>query len=296
MNILLTGGNGFVGKRLINMLTLERPNDRLFLLSSSVISGFQCILHKNYTFSIQDFLSAGLDSVDCIIHLGAYTPKSSSDANHIDSSISNIVNTRYLLQHLPSKPKKFIFISTLDVYGECDVIDEESPVAPSGLYGQSKLFCEMMLESYCKEEGIVLQILRLGHIYGPGEDAYQKLIPNSIRSILNGNTPVIYSDGTELRSFLYIDDCCRMIISAIDLDDSKGIINIVSPHAYSVIEIMNMIIKISGYDLVVNVLHQPNKTRNFIFSADKMHNCLGYEQVSLEEGLRKEYRSMEIQQ
>ncbi|MFX4253329.1 NAD-dependent epimerase/dehydratase family protein, partial [Aliarcobacter butzleri] len=119
-----------------------------------------------------------------------FTPKSGIEANDINKSNANIFNTKYLLDNLPNFPEKFIFLSTLDVYGKIEtIIDESSFTNPLTMYGWSKLYCEKLLENWSKENNIILQILRIGHIYGKGEKAYKKVIPITIQKLKNGENP-----------------------------------------------------------------------------------------------------------
>src|SRR3546814_5345856 len=96
-----------------------------------------------------------------------------------------------LLESLPSRPATFVIFSTIDVYAPVDsgCLTEASPVDPPSLYGASKFFCEKLVAAYAMDHGYDHAILRIGHTYGPGEDAYEKLIPQAIRALLEGKAP-----------------------------------------------------------------------------------------------------------
>ncbi len=292
MNILVTGATGFIGKNVLATLVsnIQHQYDKIIILSKDKVADFICINHNNYQFSIQDFIDQGIRSIDIVIHLGAFTPKTSAESNDIEKSVSNIVNTQYLINNLPSKPKKFIFTSTLDVYDNINgVIVEGTAAIPSSLYGQSKLFCEKMLEEWAIKNDVIIQILRLGHIYGNGEDAYQKIIPQTIRKVLQGDSPYIFSDGREKRSFIHVTDCCKLILKAIELCNYKKPINIVSNQKISILDLVEMIIEVAGCKVKPIIQNHTVKTRDLVFDNSKMEHYLGSESITLKDGLREEY-------
>ena len=169
MNILITGANGFIGRKLLEVIcnNTSYRTYNIVLLTSKEMLGYTSIIHNNYSFEKADFLRKGIQYIDVLIHLGAFTPKSTSESNQIEGCISNIINTEYLLNNLPSIPKKIIFLSTLDVYGTVsNIISEDSHTIPETLYGHSKLFLEKMILEWSKINKVTPQILRIGHIYG----------------------------------------------------------------------------------------------------------------------------------
>lgn len=292
MNILITGATGFIGRNLLQVIETNSAykNNEVILLTSKEIVGYKCIIHNNYTFSKYDFMEKGINEIDIVIHIGAYTPKTSLEANKVKESVLNIANTECLLDSLPSIPKKVIYLSTIDVYGTVTgIIKEETPTVPCTLYGQSKLFIEKMLERWAEEKNVILQILRIGHIYGEGEDAYKKILPMTIKMILESKSPAIYTDGKEKRSFLYITDCCNLILKSIELDEYVGPINVVSDKEVSILELVNIIIEVSGRNIKPIVKNKNANIKDFIFNNDKMIKYLGAESVSLREGIIKEY-------
>ena len=173
------------------------------------------------------------------------------------------------------------------------VISEDSITAPSTLYGLSKLFTEKLLAEWATKNEVIFQILRIGHIYGEGEDAYQKIIPLSIKQILNNEAPVIYSDGQEKRTFLYIEDCCRMILKSLELEEYKGPINIVGSFPITIINLIKLIIETSEKNLTPIVQNSDTNTKDFIFNNEKMINYFGKESTLLQEGIKREYEYFE---
>lgn len=290
-NILITGANGFIGSKLLNHISsVIDKKSKIILLSSTASQEYEYVLHKDYQFTADDFSDKGFDCIDIVIHAGAFTPKSSAEANLYNENFENVIRTNYLLNNLPNIPGKVIFLSTLDVYIKTTaIIDENTLLSPSGFYGSCKLFCEKMIEQWGKNVNCKVEILRLGHIYGSGEEAYKKLIPQAIRSILQGKNPIIFSEGTEKRSYLHIDDCVRAIWNATLLKEDAGPINIVSGKAYAIKDIIQKLIDISEKDLNIEVLNKPIIVWDILFNAEKMKRYLTNEQIDIAEGLKEEF-------
>jgi nucleoside-diphosphate-sugar epimerase len=290
--ILLTGGSGFIGSHLLKTLR-QHPKYctyELVLLSSKPIEGFKTVLHQRYTYTKDAFYSQGIYEIDIVIHLAAFTPKSAAAANNVPECNSNISSLQNLINQLPSIPKKFIFFSTLDVYKTVDdkIISENSLTEPATLYGWSKLYGEKMLEVWSSNENIILQILRIGHIYGSGEEQYQKIIPVTIRKAFENKSPEIFTKGDELRSFLHVSDCVNASIASIELEKYKEPINIVSGRALPVKQIVQIIVDKINPHLQVIVKGNDIPVRNLVFDNRKMHQYLVKEEVPFEAGIVEE--------
>lgn len=288
-NILLTGSSGFIGRHIINNISALDKQYRIFGFSSGDSSGANIKYNPLHNFK-SIFNSLKIDKIDFVIHCGAFTPKNPNEANSFENNF-NIISTINLLQSLPSLPQKIIYISTLDVYQKSDeIISETSKVNPLNLYSRSKYYCEELLVNWGIENNVIVQVLRVGHIYGPGEERYQKLIPTIIKNVKNNIRPTLYNNGVDLRSFLYIEDCVQSIINALKLSDSVGIINIVSKFPYTVKEITELIIEISGKKIIPNYISVEGlKSTNWIFDNQKMEKYLHVERIGIKEGLSKEF-------
>lgn len=289
--LLLTGITGFIGSNFLRFIEKEHTNDyEIVLLSSIENEDYKSVIHKNYTFTKNDFFDKNIKKIDIVIHIGAFIPKSGIDANNIEKSNSNINNTKYLIDNLPNIPSKFIFLSTIDVYGRVESIINENILAnPITLYGWSKLYCEKMLENWAKDNSVTIQILRIGHIYGKGEEAYKKVIPVTIQKLKDGKSPQIFGSGSEKRSFLHVYDACNLILKSIGLEKYEGVINLCSANSYTIKEIIEMLIKISATNLQVEYIKTETKGVDFEFDTLKMDKFLGYEKVNIKDGLTDEY-------
>jgi UDP-glucose 4-epimerase len=295
MKLLLTGASGFIGSALLAALRKDYPEQvsDTILLTSKSINGFTCVLHHDYSFETEDFLKHGIDRIDTVLHLGGFIPKSSKEANSVVKSNNNIVTTQRLLENLPSNPSKFLFASTIDVYAN-DValpIRETSLTIPGSLYGWSKLYCEKMLQSWGHHNNISMTILRLAHIYGRGEAAYQKLIPTAMRNLIHGVEPCLYTTGTERRAFLHVTDCCHFILQlALSTGNTDSPINIVSENSYSVRDWLTKIIDVTQSDVSIKEARSPSEGRDITFDTTILQKWVGSEKVAIDQGLQDEYK------
>lgn len=295
MNVLITGAGGFIGLNLIKYIEKSNlfSNDKIIILGNREYEKYVNIEHSNYRFTKEQFTKKDIYNIDVLIHLGAFIPKSRIDVNNIDKSFSNLKNTITLLQNIPGKPKKVIFTSTIDVYENTnDKIDELTKTDPISLYGWSKLICEKFIEEYGVQNNVIVQILRIGHIYGNGEEKYQKLIPISIKNAIQGKDLQLNTNSYELRSFLHVKDCCKCILKSTELNYSAGPINVVSKQTIAIKDLLERIIEISKKNLSIQINEQSKNTRNLSFKNDKMIQLLCQESINFEEGLAEEYGYM----
>ena len=284
---LLTGSNGFIGKKIVSYIKENYCVDDFLLLSSKKNSEFETVVYSEYT----NLPSLKMYEIDTVFHLGSYIPKSPSEANDIEKCNSNISFTTSLLKILPNSVKNIIYISTIDVYGNLsEVINEESVVAPKTLYGHSKLYCENIVKIWANEHSKILQILRLGHIYGRGEEEYKKMIPTFIKNILLNKDINIINGGSDKRSYLHVSDCVRAIYASSALSSSAGIVNIVSGKAWTVKDIATELSCFSEKEISFNYISDPLVERNdFLFNNSKMKKLLCEESFSMKVGLKDEF-------
>lgn len=288
MKVLLTGARGFIGR---NVLRRLKDMVDVVAFSSSSINGVKTILHNNYYFANDFFLTADMSDITVLIHIGAFTPKDSSLANDKHGYLENIRTTQALLSVDLPNLKRIIFISSLDVY-KCsnERIDETSAVEPSSLYGESKLICEQLIRKYCDDQKIIFQILRLGHVFGPGEDHYKKLIPMLIKQCLMEDKMTIFGDPAARRSFIYIDDVVTAIIGAINLPQENDLINVVGGDAITIDEIAMLIKEISCKNVQIFYTHPEYPSKSVVFNNGKMVRLLfNSPLIDYKTGLTNEY-------
>ena len=288
--ILLTGTGGFIGKHLVEFIISKYPNMELAALTNSDIKSIHCINHNEYNYELSNFPKKIIDRIEVILHLGAFIPKSRMESDDILKCNKNISSTKSLLRlELPSV-KKVIYISSIDVYDNTNqIIDERTATEPGTLYGWSKLYCEKMVQSHCDALNIDAVILRLGHVYGPGEEFYQKLMPVTMNNILAGQSPAVFGDGSDLRSFIYVGDVVRTITAAIENPIDDNIINVVHHESYTILDIVQKIIAISHKNISIQFKAGSSMKRNLMFDNGRLRKKLCPSLTNIDEGLKLEW-------
>lgn len=291
--ILLTGAGGFIGKKLLIQLISVYGKNNIVALTSKPLESCNYLLHESYTFSSDFFFLNGYsEKIKTIIHAGAFTPKNGKEANDITNCNSNIFGLGKVLECDFLNLEHIIYLSTIDIYdSNVNVITENSFVSPVSLYGYSKLYGERMIIAWANKKNKRYQILRVGHVYGPGEEAYQKIIPITIKKIINNETLQILGTGNEIRSFIYVDDVIQAILKSILLVNNN-IINIVGQQQITIDQLVNILSGLSNVKLNIQIIPQPNKGKDYIFDNSKMKELLLSAEIPLIEGLKKEFNYM----
>lgn len=294
----MSGARGFVGAATVRRLA-RMPETTVVALGRSRPDGPADPNVHWVESSLEDlrpshWRSAAWTTFDAVIHLAAFTPKSGAMRDSAQEIIAaNIVGLQALLTSFISPPGRLIFCSTLDVYSRLafeQVVTERSPVGPTGLYGLSKLFGEGLVEAYARSSGTECVTLRLGHIFGPGEERYAKLVPETIRRVLANQPPRIAGDGNEQRDLLYIDDAAEALVRSCTavLNDTR-VVNIARGVSNSILEVVSTIAAEAGYRGAPERLPRPADAYSTIFDTSLMKRVLGeWTFVPLAEGLRRE--------
>jgi nucleoside-diphosphate-sugar epimerase len=289
--ILVTGASGFIGRRLVTrlrdggearVLALERTpsaqtqTDRLSVALEA--------LDRDY------WKRLGIGAIEVIFHFGAYIPKNATSADLVQPIVaSNVQGTAALLASLPNTPDRFIFASSVDVYRRVDgrKIDEASEVGPTTLYGASKFFGEELVRSYARSTGSSYSILRLGHIFGPGEERFQRVIPSLIRAMLSRRQPQLSGDGATERDYLYVDDAVDAVVAASALRERIHPLNVVRGESISILDLAKLIADLTGYE--GRFSFSGSNGDSLRFDNGEMLRELGVRSfVSLREGLARE--------
>jgi len=295
--IVLTGATGFIGQHLLRRLCKE-SRIRLVVVSRREVADLadNALLVRTPLEALtpHTWKRVGVQSVDVLYHLAGFTPKSPDAGNALEAVYrDNLDGTRALLESFPALPQRVVFASTVDVYlapAQNTVLRESSPLSPANLYAASKLFCEEVVRQSCRGHGSSYAILRYGHIFGPGEEAYRKVIPQAIRAVLQGESPVLYGDGSAMRDFLYIDDAVEATLRAGSSREAElGPLNVVRGGSEPIRTIVESVARLAGFQGEIRYLPDKPSGTSLRFDPARLRECLGdWGFVPIEEGLRRE--------
>jgi UDP-glucose 4-epimerase len=300
--IVLTGANGFIGRHLLDRLLTDeitrvvvigrrRPDalrDRDIFLESDLNA-----------LSAERLAEVWSGEVDTVFHLAAAMPKNREQANQWESMLrGNVEATGRLLHALPRAPRRFVFVSSIDVYrlpvlGE--PITEQTPVEPATTYGAMKICAEHLVRIEAHRRRFDYTVLRLGHIYGPGEEAFEKLIPGTIRGLLRGRVPVMFGAGHVLRDFLFVTDAVEAFLRSASSPTAIGqTINIVSGRSVTLRETLETLVQVSGRSVAIDIRADQPDGISFRFENSRMCRLLGeWPLTPLTDGLQREFAHAE---
>lgn len=296
--ILVTGAGGFIGRHLAARLRQSDAARVLALGRSLRNERSEDVLAVELEHLTASFWRSNrVDSIDVVFHFGAYMPKNYAEANVAGPIIaSNIQGTAALLESLPSVPGHVVFASTVDVYKRRQgcILDEQSGLGPTTLYGASKLFAEQLVRSYAARTRCRYSILRLGHIFGPGEERFEKVIPNLIRAMIRGDVPQLSGNGSTLRDLLYVEDAVEAVVTASKRNGSADPLNIVRGESIAIVDAARLIAEIVGY---AGPFHFSGENGESLrFNGARMKEVLRIERFTpIEEGLAREVASFRRQ-
>ena len=290
MKIAFTGASGYIGK------TFKRVYQKLDLVSLSYD------LQKGEYFSLNDVTTPSieqfLDPIEVLIHLGSFMPKNIQEAQDKVSSKKNMESTIKLLTYRLPSLKHIIYISTIDVYDFTFKVSEKTKPNPKTEYAISKFACENIVKQFAEERGILFSILRVGTVYGPGEDSFQKVIPTMLKEFILKNQITIYDNGSVRRNFLYVDDVAKMIGEVVFASRKNKLINLIGLHSTSIRELadiiqllkpehkasikeINSIAPSSDHDFDTTFLNSNFPNFKFMSITDGLNNELNFIQNSL---------------
>lgn len=305
MNILVTGGAGFIGSNFVNRLFAREYDidfNQVYILDSLTYAGSKSNLNQSVlndprlhfiVGSINDKVLVGelVTKVDTIVNFAAESHVDRSIENPELFLVTNVLGTTNILNALVGKnDKKLVQISTDEVYGSIDhgSWDEFSEVSPNSPYSASKASADLLCKAFHKTYGVNVVMTRCSNNYGPNQFP-EKLIPLTVKKLTSGESVPIYGDGLQRREWIHVDDHCLGIALVLSKGRSGEIYNIGSGIEIENIRLVEFIITHLGLDLsqISHVADRLGHDSRYSVNFEKIVNELGYAtKVSFEQGMR----------
>ncbi|MGZ5310505.1 MAG: NAD-dependent epimerase/dehydratase family protein [Solirubrobacterales bacterium] len=306
MKALVTGARGFAGSWLARLLLAEGAEVVGFDRDEKRPSGLAMHgIEAEVTEELGDLRDAERvaeivhgHSVDTVFHLAAQPIVGNANASPVPTFEVNIAGTWNLLEACRAEEvERVVFASSDKAYGPHEVLpyEESAALQPIYPYDVSKAAADLIARSYWHTFGLPVAVTRFANIYGGGDFNFSRLVPEVVTAVLDGRRPVIRSDGSPERDFLYVEDVARAYLAlarALDEGSARGeAFNAGWSRPNSVREVVDTICEIAGSGVAPDYRGEGNPAgeidRQYLAAA-KIREVTGWRpQVELREGLER---------
>jgi len=256
MRTLVTGGAGFIGSHLCERL-LDRGDeviclDNFFTGRRSNVEallgrpGFEIIRH--------DVIEPILLEVDRIFHLACPASPVHYQYNPVKTVKTNVMGTINMLGLAKRVRARLLHASTSEVYGDPEVHPQPetywgnvNPIGPRSCYDEGKRVAETLCFDYHRQNDVDIRVVRIFNTYGPRmlrDDG--RVVSNFVVSALNGDDITVYGDGSQTRSFCYVDDLVAGLIAMMDQGSEIGPVNLGNPEEFTILQLAELILDLTG--------------------------------------------------
>lgn len=304
-NVLVTGCTGLLGSWLTKSLSEKGANTIGLIRDSVPKSNLNRSGISNEITTIRGeiedyFLLERIINeyeIDAVFHLAAQTIVTIANRNPISTFKANIEGTWNVLEACRRAPliRRVIVASSDKAYGDQQKLpyDEGTPLEGRHPYDVSKSCADLLCRAYYETYGLPICVTRCGNFYGGGDLNFNRIVPGTIRSVLNGTRPIIRSDGMSLRDYFYVKDGVgSYLLLAEKMDDSHihgEAFNFSNEKPMTVLEIVHKVLEAMESDLKPLVLNKiANEIKDQYLLAQKARGLLGWRPMyAIEDGMRE---------
>lgn len=267
-HVVVAGGAGFLGSHLCDRLMAR--GDRVTCvddLSTGRVANVAHITDDRFRFVEHDVVEPGLDDlglddVTAVMHLASPASPPEFLRRPLATLDVNSIGTRHLLDLARSHDARFFLASTSEIYGDPLVHPQPesyrgnvSSTGPRSVYDESKRFAESLTMTYRREFDLDVRIVRIFNTYGPRMQPDDgRVVTNFVNQALAGEPITIYGDGSQTRSFCYVDDEVIGFLALLD-GANTGPVNIGNPHEFTMLELAAMVVELTGSSS--EIVHRP---------------------------------------
>ena len=300
MNVLITGGAGFVGSHLVERFISKNYNvtviDNLLTGSKKNLEPF--LENENFTFidfDVQNHIEVTQD-LDYVLHLASAASPKAYTQHPINTLKAGSIGTINTLGLAKAKSSKYLLTSTSEIYGDPQISPQPETywgnVNPNGvrsMYDEAKRFAEAAVASYNRIYNLDTRTVRLFNTYGPKMKINDgRVVTNFISQAIKGEDITIYGNGNQTRSFCFIDDTVLGIIKAMESDSSE-VFNIGNPNEITILQLAEKVKSLTNSKSAIKFVQLPEddpmQRKPDITKANKKLNW--FPEVKLEDGLLK---------
>ena len=297
MKNLITGGAGFVGSHLIDKLM--NKGEEVICLDNFLTGNVNNIKHwlnnKNFKLVEHDVIEPFEIEVDKIWHLACPASPVKYQLDPIETTKINFFGAYHMLGLAKRINAKILFASTSEVYGDPEIHPQPesykgsvNPIGIRSCYDEGKRISETLFFDYHRQYNIDIKVARIFNTYGPRMNPSDgRVVSNFIVQALNKDALTIFGDGSQTRSFCYVDDLVDGLILLME-SNQKGPINLGNPEELTILQLGKMISEItfSKFNLIEKPLPKddPHKRKPEIKLANELLNW--QPRVGIEEGLK----------
>lgn len=290
MNILVTGGAGFIGSNFVHYIYSERPDWQITVLDSLTYAGdeknLEGLSSTRFKFVKGDILDEAVvdkavANIDAVVHFAA--------ESHVDNSLhspwpfveTNIVGTYRLLEAVRKHGKRLHHISTDEVYGDLTLDEpkftEQTPYNPSSPYSSTKAGSDMLVRAWTRSFGVKATISNCSNNYGPYQHV-EKFIPRAITNILGGEKPKLYGSGTNIRDWIHAQDHSSGVLAILEAGKIGETYMIGASGEKTNKEVLETILELMGKDPqdYNHVTDRPGHDLRYAIDASKIIKELGW--------------------
>jgi UDP-glucuronate decarboxylase len=256
MRILVTGGAGFLGSHLCD--SLIKRGDKVICLDNLYTGEERNISHllssSNFELIHHDVVDPFNFEVDQIYNLACPASPVHYQRDSIKTTQVSVVGAINALDLAKKTNARILQASTSEVYGDPEIHPQPedywgnvNPIGPRACYDEGKRCAESLFFDYFRQYSTDVRVVRIFNTYGPRMSPQDgRVVSNFINQALKGEDITVYGDGQQTRSFCYVDDLIRSIILMMDQRDFNGPVNIGNPYEFTMTELAEKIIEITG--------------------------------------------------